>query len=55
MLPAGGEKGGTKDLLSIGSEGAGAVVVLVVALALPQIDEAVLDATLHQAGHVVVD
>lgn len=55
MVPADGKEGGAEGLLSIGREGTGAVVVLIVAFARPEADEAVLDGTLHEAGHVVVE
>ncbi len=54
-MPADGDEGVAEGLLDVGCEGARAVMILVVALARPQADEAVLNGTLHKAGHVVVE
>ena len=53
-FPSVGLDGFADDLLYVGGDGAGAVVVLVVALAGESADEAVLDFFRRMAGHVII-
>ena len=53
-FPAVGLDGFADELLYVGGDGPGAVVVLVVALAGEGVDEAVLDVFRRMAGHVVI-
>ena len=54
LSPAGGEEGLADGGFDVGGDGTAAVVVLVVAFAREEADEAVLDGTLQMMGHVVV-
>ena len=54
LRPAGGEKGLADDLLDVGGNGTAATMIVVIAPARKEVDEAVLDGTLQTARHVVV-
>ena len=55
LCPTVGFEGLTNIALHIGRHGTGAVVVLVIPLAGIDMDEVVLDGTLHPSWHVVID
>ena len=54
LLPAEGEEGLADDLLDVGGDGPAATMIVVIAPARKEVDEAVLDGALQTARHVVV-
>ena len=54
-FPAVGLDGFADDLLYVGGDGAGAVVVLIVSLTGIDVDEVILDGTLDAAWHIIID